>query len=130
MNANLWPVYILRANVVDVNLVVHFSRGTWVSRTLLEVAAFFASKNTILRRLAGRFADLTIYVVRANYFDKRMLHIPEKIYRENKLQNMALLINASDHSKGAYGYGYGYGYGNEKKDPWYKRGFGSAKAKA
>jgi capsular exopolysaccharide synthesis family protein len=73
----------------------------------------------------GKFADLTIYVVRANYLDKRMLHIPEKIHRENKLPNMAILINDSDHSKGAYGYGYGYGYGNKKEKPWYKKIFGS-----
>ena len=75
----------------------------------------------------GKFSDLTIYVVRANYLDKRMLHIPEKIHRENKLPNMAILINASDHSKGAYGYGYGYGYGNKKKKPWYKKAFKSSK---
>lgn len=69
----------------------------------------------------GKFADLTIYVVRANYLDKRLLHIPEKIHRENKLPNMAILINATDHSKGAYGYGYGYGH--EKNVPWHKKGF-------
>ena len=63
----------------------------------------------------SQYADLTIYVVKANYLDKRMLHIPEKLHKENKLQNMAILINGSDHSKGAYGYGYGYGYGELKK---------------
>jgi hypothetical protein len=40
---------------------------------------------------------------------------------------MAILINASDHSKGAYGYGYGYGYGNKKEKAWYKKVFKSAK---
>ncbi len=63
----------------------------------------------------SNYADLTIYVVKANYLDKRMLHIPEKLHKEKKLQNMAMLINGSDHSKGAYGYGYGYGYGEVKK---------------
>jgi len=67
----------------------------------------------------SKYADLSIYVIKANYLDKRMLHIPEKMHRENKLQNMAILINGSDHSKGAYG--YGYGYGNKKKIPWYKK---------
>lgn len=69
----------------------------------------------------GKFADMTIYVIKANYLDKRMLHIPEKLHKENKLPNMAILINGSDHSKGAYGYGYGYGYGNKKKIPWFKK---------
>jgi len=71
----------------------------------------------------SRFADLTIYVIKANYLDKRMLHIPERLHKEHKLENMALLINGSNHSKGAYGYGYGYGYGNKKKKAWYKRMF-------
>lgn len=67
----------------------------------------------------SKFADLSLYVVKANYLDKRMLHIPEKFHKEKKLTNMAILINGSDHSKGAYGYGYGYGEKNKKK-PWYK----------
>jgi len=67
----------------------------------------------------SNYADMTIYIVKANYLDKRMLHIPQKLHKENKLPNMAILINGSDHSNGAYGYGYGYGYGN-KKTPWYK----------
>ncbi len=71
----------------------------------------------------SNFADLTLYVIKANYLDKRMLHIPEKLYKEQKLTNMAILINGSDHSKGAYGYGYGYGYGSLKKKPWYKKIF-------
>ncbi len=69
----------------------------------------------------SKFADLTIYVVKANYLDKRMLHIPEKLHSENKLQNMAILINGSDHSKGAYGYGYGYGYGEVKKKSFFNK---------
>lgn len=71
----------------------------------------------------SKHADITIYVVKANYLDKRMLHIPEKLHKEKKLPNMAILINGSDHSKGAYGYGYGYGYGNKKESPWYKKVF-------
>lgn len=77
----------------------------------------------------SKYADATIYVVKANFLDKRMLHIPDRLHKEAKLKNMAILINGSDHSKGAYGYGYGYGYGIKKKKSWYKRGFGWAKAK-
>lgn len=71
----------------------------------------------------SEYADLSIYVIKANYLDKRMLHIPEKLNKEQKLTHMAILINGSDHSKGAYGYGYGYGYGKKKKKSWYKRIF-------
>lgn len=66
----------------------------------------------------SKHADLSIYVIKANFLDKRLLHIPEKLQKENKLTNMAILINGINQSKGAYGYGYGYGKIKEK--PWYK----------
>jgi tyrosine-protein kinase Etk/Wzc len=70
-----------------------------------------------------KYADTFVYVVRANYLDKRMLHIPKNLYHENKLPNMALLINDTQTKKG-YGYGYGYGYGvKQVKIPWYKKIF-------
>jgi len=72
----------------------------------------------------SKFADLTIYVIKANFLDKRMLDIPGKLHSENKLPNMAILINGSDQEKNAYGYGYGYGI--KRKLPWYKRILSSA----
>jgi len=63
----------------------------------------------------SKYSDLTIYVVKANYMDKRMLHIPAKLNHDKKLPNMAILINGSDHGKGTYGYGYGYGIETKKK---------------
>ncbi len=77
--------------------------------------------------LISKIANMTIYVSRANYLDKRLLNIPQTLYRENKLSNMVVLVNGSTQQKGygyGYGYGIGYGYGNEKaKIPWYKRIF-------
>ena len=75
----------------------------------------------------AKYADLTLYVIRANYLDKRKLHIPEKLAKEKRLKNLLTVINGSDHSMGAYGYGYGYGYGNNTVNkPWYKRIFRNA----
>jgi capsular exopolysaccharide synthesis family protein len=71
--------------------------------------------------IIAKHADTFVYVVRANVLDKRMLHIPEVLYREKKLPNMALLLNDAETKKG-YGYGYGYGV-TTKKVPWYKRVF-------
>lgn len=68
----------------------------------------------------SNFSDLTIYLFKANSSDKRLLQIPEKLFRENKLKNMAVLINGSDHSKGKYSYGFSYGYGNKKKKSWFQ----------
>jgi len=59
--------------------------------------------------LISKLADLTIYVVKENFSDKRLLSIPEKYYQDERLVNMAVLLNyASTNMGGAYGYGYGY----------------------
>ncbi|MBP2283115.1 capsular exopolysaccharide synthesis family protein [Flavobacterium sp. CG_23.5] len=68
--------------------------------------------------LIAKHADCFIYVARANFLEKRMLNIPNTLYKEQKLPNMCLLLNDTDSTKG-YGYGYGYGIKVEK-DPWYK----------
>ena len=54
--------------------------------------------------MISKYADMTIYVSRAGYLDKRLLSVPEMLYNEKRLPNMAMLINASDHNRG-YGYG-------------------------
>ena len=76
--------------------------------------------------LLSHLADMFIYVVRANYLDKRLLSIPKMMYDDKRLPNMAMLINSTDLERG-YGYGYGYGYTyykeGETKKPWYKKLF-------
>ncbi|WP_298222793.1 tyrosine-protein kinase family protein [Flavobacterium sp.] len=77
--------------------------------------------------LVAKNADIFIYVIRANFLDKRMIKLIENIYREKKLPNMAILLNDTKWRK-TYGYGYGYGYGysyiqNEEKTPWYLNWF-------
>lgn len=73
--------------------------------------------------LLNTYADAFVYVVRANYLDRRLLSIAETAFKEKRLSNMAVLINGSDHSKGyGYGYGYGgYGYGADKPRRWWQR---------
>ena len=73
--------------------------------------------------IIAKFADAFVYVVRANYLDKRMLNIPKNLYNDNKLPNMSILLNDTVSKKGyGYSYGYGYGYGVEEvKIPWYKK---------
>jgi len=55
--------------------------------------------------LISEFADLSIYVVRANFLDKRLLEYPENLYQQNKLPNMTMLLNFSDVLLNNYGYG-------------------------
>jgi len=77
--------------------------------------------------LIANHADTFIYVARANYLDKRMLAVPDRLYKEKKLPNMFILLNDTNW-KNTYGYGYGYGYGvdfdkEQKNLPWFKRMF-------
>ena len=83
--------------------------------------------------LIAKYADMFMYIVRANYSDKRSLVVPQELYKENKLPNVAIILNDIDsrrdgygyegYSYGGYGYG-GYGYGaTEVKKPWYRRIF-------
>ncbi|WP_347174835.1 GumC family protein [Polaribacter uvawellassae] len=74
--------------------------------------------------LIAKYADMFMYIARANYLDKRLLAVPQTLYNEKRLPNMAMVLNDTD-PKRSYGYGYGgYGYGyvvDEK--PWYKKIF-------
>jgi capsular exopolysaccharide synthesis family protein len=70
-------------------------------------------------------ADLFVYVVRADYLDKRMLRFPKKLYETKRIKNMAIILNSSN-PKGSYGYGYGYSYGDSygiEAKPWWKKLF-------
>jgi len=63
--------------------------------------------------LIAPLADLSIYIVRADYTDVKLLNNVENIYRDKRLPNMAILLNAVDRKTGYYGsYGDGY-YGGE-----------------
>ncbi|HLW62365.1 MAG TPA: polysaccharide biosynthesis tyrosine autokinase [Flavobacterium sp.] len=71
--------------------------------------------------LVSKYADASVYVVRANKIDKEMLRIPNELYKENKLNKLTIVLNDSDVTKG-YGYGYGYGYGSKAAEkPFWKR---------
>ncbi|UMB60804.1 polysaccharide biosynthesis tyrosine autokinase [Lutibacter sp. A80] len=84
---------------------------------IVDTAPVGVVTDTLL--LSKNNADLFIYVVRANYLDKRLLKIPKKLNKEKRLPNMALVMNGADPKQG-YGYGYGYGYGEDdsKKSIW------------
>lgn len=70
--------------------------------------------------ISNRIADLTLFVARAGRLDRRQLPDIELLYEENKLHNMALVLNGADLRRrygyyGYYGYSYKYGYGKKKK---------------
>jgi capsular exopolysaccharide synthesis family protein len=66
-------------------------------------------------------ADMTLFVMRANLMDKRILPIVEELYKSGKYSRMAMILNGVDvyykkygYGRPGYGYGYGYGYGNQE----------------
>lgn len=71
--------------------------------------------------LSAKYADCVIYIVRSNHTDKKTLSTPLNFYKENRLPNLAFLLNdVSDHSLASYPYTYNYSY-TEEKPPWWKR---------
>lgn len=73
--------------------------------------------------VVNRVADLTFYVIRVDYLDRRNLVDIERLKRENKFHNMSVILNGCITDKKRYGYGYGYGYGSYG----YGYGYGSKK---
>ena len=65
--------------------------------------------------LINRISNLTLYVCRANYTDKRNLEFVERLQHDKLLNQIYLVVNDVDVEKSSrYGYGYGYGYGKRK----------------
>lgn len=62
--------------------------------------------------LISHLADATLFVVRADYLDKRALKIIDSMNKDKRFVNLALILNGQDFAKSRnYGYGYGYGMG-------------------
>lgn len=72
--------------------------------------------------IISKWADMTIFVVRADLLERDMLPNIEQYYQDKKFKNMAILLNGTTSGHGSYGYHYGYGaYGKNG----YGYGYGS-----
>lgn len=58
-----------------------------------------------------RQVDRTIFIVRTGVLERDMLKDLELLYRNNKLKNLAVVLNGTQSSGSKYGYRYGYKYG-------------------
>lgn len=64
-------------------------------------------------------ADMTVFVMRANQMDKKVLPNIQELYKSGKYSHMTMILNCVDIQYKKYGYGkssYGYGYGYSDKD--------------
>lgn len=74
--------------------------------------------------IINKYADQTLFVIRAELLERTMLPEIEKFYQTDKYKNMVLLLNGTTdaytygyHKYGyRYGYHYGYGKGYSKED--------------
>ena len=64
--------------------------------------------------LINKLADITLYVVRAGYTDKRLLDFPSDAIEDGRLNNVAMVLNSVDMNNFGYGNKYGYTYSQEK----------------
>lgn len=83
--------------------------------------------------IVAKHADLTIFCIRADGFDRSWLPEVDRYYTENQLPKMCIVLNGTRSSFSYYGYGYhrygygrygysygyGYGYGRKKGDQGY-----------
>jgi tyrosine-protein kinase Etk/Wzc len=93
---------------------------------LLDTAPVALVTDTLI---AGRVADLSVYVCRSEVTHKSDFELVNEIRKERKLPHMALVVNAVNLESKRYGYGYGYGkygkYGRYGKK--YGYGYGETK---
>lgn len=61
--------------------------------------------------LLSRICDLTVYVIRVGGIDRRYLPELQRIYAENRYNNLCVLLNGVVESGSGYGYAYSYNYG-------------------
>ena len=69
--------------------------------------------------IINKYADQTLFVIRAELLERTMLPEIEKFYQTHKYKNMFLLLNGTTDAYTRYGYhkygyryGYHYGYGS------------------
>jgi capsular exopolysaccharide synthesis family protein len=65
--------------------------------------------------LISSIADLTLYVVRADYTEKKIVGFINETASDKKLKNIAVILNGVSENNFGYGNKYGYVYGQERK---------------
>ena len=70
--------------------------------------------------LINKYADITLYLVRAGFTEKRLLNFPIQAKQEGKLHDVGYILNDVEAANFGYGnrYGYYYAYGEEKPGIW------------
>ncbi|MCZ2845019.1 MAG: polysaccharide biosynthesis tyrosine autokinase [Candidatus Bathyarchaeota archaeon] len=70
--------------------------------------------------LINHYADLTLYVSRAGYTEKKLINFAVDSRNEGKLKNLSFVLNDVKSANFGYGNKYGYAYGEETTGFWEK----------
>ena len=74
----------------------------------------------------GQHADITVFVMRADYTPKASVRMLNDLAKEKKLPNPCIVLNGIDLSRRKYGYYYGYGnYGKYGRYGYGNYGYGN-----
>ncbi len=65
--------------------------------------------------LINKYADLTLYVVRAGYTEKKLIQFAVDSKNDGKFNDLSFVLNDVKLANFGYGNKYGYAYGEEKK---------------
>lgn len=72
--------------------------------------------------LINKYADLTLYLVRAGYTQKKLLNFSVEAKKQGKIHDVGYVLNDVEATQFGYGnkYGYYYAYGEEQDSFWKK----------
>ncbi|SRX75870.1 GumC family protein [Aequorivita antarctica] len=79
---------------------------------IMDTAPSMLVTDTIL---INKLADITLYVVRAGFTDKRLLDFPQDAIDDGRLANVAMVLNNVNLNNFGYGNKYGYAYSREER---------------
>ena len=68
--------------------------------------------------LISKYADITLYVLRAGYTEKRLIDFPVDSIKSKKLKNVAFVLNNVSEVNYGYGNKYSYTYGAREETFW------------
>jgi len=68
--------------------------------------------------LISQYADLVLYVTKADFTERKVIDYPLKLKEEGKLKNLGFVVNNVKQENLGYGGKYGYGYGKSMKKWW------------
>ncbi|MAM29962.1 MAG: tyrosine protein kinase [Flavobacteriaceae bacterium] len=72
--------------------------------------------------LINKYADTMLYVVRANYTDKKLINFLKDSLSSKRLSKVSVVLNGVSQNNFGYGNKYGYSYTQEKKS-FFKKWF-------